>query len=301
MPYVLSVLILLFSIVLPFTHPNSVSAATKHKKSNAAPIVGNLPNPIYYQNKVIVLTYHHIDQEEKGYTISPKHFASHLRALKENMYHVISMEQYLQWVRTGEPIPPNAVVITFDDGYESFYTHAYPLLKRYGFPATHFIVVGKTDHPNPKGIPHMTWDQMREMKRNGMSFYNHTYDSHYYHNTNAVGNAKAVLANPVFLDRQNRVETADEYKSRIKADLALAEKRLHEELGEQPKLLAFPYGQYNDTVINVGKELGIELYFLYLQEGIIDRQDTIVKRINAGSPNVTPDVLLSKMRHYNQK
>ncbi|GAX92026.1 polysaccharide deacetylase family protein [Effusibacillus lacus] len=260
-----------------------------------------LPIPIYYEDKVLVLTYHHIDPAELDFTISPDRFVTHLEALKKHNYNVVSMEDYRQYVTKGASLPPNAVVITFDDGYESFYRYAYPALKKMGYPATNFIVVKSTDVLNPKALPHLTWDQMREMKQNGMSFYNHTYDQHRHENTNAGGNPRAMLANPLFLVDKNRPETHEEYKARIRQDLALAEKRLDEELGDQPNLLAFPYGQYNDTVLEVGKELGIDLFFLYLQEGINDRDDTLVARVNAGQAGLSAEDLLAKLKRYHDR
>lgn len=257
------------------------------------------PEPVYYKDKVLVLTYHHIDPNQAGPTITPELFKSHLDALQTNKYNVISMEKYLQFARTGEPIPPNAVVITFDDGYESFHTYAYPELKKRGFPATNFIVVKSTDIVNPAALPHLTWDQMREMKKNGMSFYSHTYNQHRMMNTAKAGNPQPILANPVYLPGPDRVETPAEYQTRIREDLALAERRLRDELGEQPRLLAYPYGAYNETVVKIGKELGIELFFT-VQEGINGRNDVQVKRINAGIPEMTADALLAKLKQYHE-
>ncbi|MFC4769962.1 polysaccharide deacetylase family protein [Effusibacillus consociatus] len=266
----------------------------------SAKAVEKKQGPVYYQDKVIVLMYHHIDPNESGITISPERFKSHLDALQQKGYNVISIEQYQQFLKTRAAIPPNAVVLTFDDGYESFYTHAFPELKKRSLPATNFIVVKSTDVVNPNILPHLSWDQMREMKKHGISFYNHTYDQHRVGQTSKTGEKNPLLANPLFLPGENRPESAGEYRARIKEDLSLAEKRLEEELGEQPKFLAFPYGAYNDQVIEVGKELGIELFFT-IEEGINDRNQTLIYRLNAGRADLSANDLIAKIETYRTK
>jgi biofilm PGA synthesis lipoprotein PgaB len=91
------------------------------------------------------------------------------------------------------------------------------------------------------------------------------------------------------------METEGEYLARIKADLRLANARLDEELGEQEKLIAFPYGAYNDDVLKIGDELGFRLYFT-TEPGMNYTGSRIVYRINAGSPEITANKLLKKMR-----
>ncbi|WP_339186316.1 polysaccharide deacetylase family protein [Brevibacillus sp. FSL K6-6036] len=242
-------------------------------------IVSYSKQPVYYQDKAIVLTYHHLDFVENDATLSPSTFAQHLDTLIQKQYNIISMETFVKFIRTGEKIPPNAVVLTFDDGYESFYTYAYPELKKRGISAANFLVMKSTDVFDPAAIPHLTWNQIQEMKANGMSFYSHTYDHHRKMKTTQDGNSKPMLANRIYLESEKRIESQEEYKMRIKADLELAEKRLFEELGEHSRLLAYPYGAYNETVIQVAAELGYELFFT-VEEGINDRNQRKIFRIN---------------------
>ncbi|UHA74808.1 polysaccharide deacetylase family protein [Paenibacillus sp. 481] len=258
----------------------------------------------YYKDKVIVLLYHHVaDQfhptKPKGSTVLTKQFRSHLKALQDNGYEVISMDDYIQFALHDKPVPDNAVLLTFDDGYESFYTKAYPILQQYEMPATHFIVGYDTDLYNSDAYSHLTWDQMRDMKQNGMSFFNHTYNMHKQVDV-GKGKKGALLSNRIYLEHTRRLETEAEYKRRIQADLVFMEKRLQQELGQQPMLLAFPYGAYNSTVLKMGEALGFKLFFS-LHEGINDRHTRNVKRINAGSPNISAEQLLAKMKKYHQK
>ncbi|UFJ40905.1 polysaccharide deacetylase family protein [Brevibacillus humidisoli] len=87
----------------------------------------------------------------------------------------------------------------------------------------------------------------------------------------------------------------DEYRARIKSDLDFMNKRLEQELGPQPKLLAFPFGAYNDQVISIGRELGIELFFT-TKEGINTPGNGEVYRINAGESEMSGSRLLAKLK-----
>jgi biofilm PGA synthesis lipoprotein PgaB len=256
----------------------------------------------HFKNKVAILLYHHIADKEEGVTISTEKFHSHLRALKRNGYHFISMEQFLAFIKENKPVPSNAVLITFDDGYESFYTEAYPILEREKVPATNFIVVHTSEHPEEAKakIPHLTWEQMKEMKAKGHSFYSHTYDQHHYLPTEEKDiPVQHMLVHPMYLTEDKRIESPDEYKKRIKNDIALANVVLNEKLGPQPRLLAFPYGDYTSTVLEVAKEVGVELVF-NAQDGINDRNTPVMYRINAGSPDITVRELLKKLKKYDE-
>ena len=71
----------------------------------------------------------------------------------------------------GTPLPEKPVIITFDDGYADNYENAYPILKKYGFKATIFLIYDFTNtYPN-----YLTWDQIAEMKESGLiRFESHT-------------------------------------------------------------------------------------------------------------------------------
>jgi peptidoglycan/xylan/chitin deacetylase (PgdA/CDA1 family) len=71
-------------------------------------------------------------------------------------------------------VPDKLVVLTFDDSSVSHYTHARPVLKRYGFGATFFITEGFTFTKNKQD--YMTWEQIAELHRDGFEIGNHTRD-----------------------------------------------------------------------------------------------------------------------------
>ena len=72
--------------------------------------------------------------------ISPDSFEKQMGFLKNNGYQVIPLDEYVQGDRVGRKFPHKTVVITFDDGYVDNYTNAFPVLKKYHFPATVFLI-----------------------------------------------------------------------------------------------------------------------------------------------------------------
>ncbi|CAM4414793.1 polysaccharide deacetylase family protein [Paenibacillus tarimensis] len=239
-------------------------------------------SPVYYKDQVIVLMYHNITkrQGEKN-ELHVDSFRKQMEGLKNEGFNVISMDQYAEFMLKKKSIPANAVLITFDDGYQSFYELAYPILREFNYPATNFVIVKWIDQPY--GIPKVTWDQMREMKKNGMSFYNHTYDSHYYGTLDAgQDKKKPALSNRLYLKEKKRKETLQEYRSRVKKDLERAEKRLQEELGNKYSMIAFPYGAFNQDVLDIAEKIGIKLTFT-VKPGVVTRGVLNGNRINAGN------------------
>lgn len=249
-----------------------------------------------YKDQVMVLMYHNIDPFFKsGATITPQLFHDQLEKIKENHFNVISMKEFEEFAKGNGDVPPNALLITFDDGYESFYKYAYPELKNWGFPATNFVIVGCTDQPYLSHLPHLKWDEIKEMKAANMTFYSHTYNQHDYVAINPSGYKKPVLLGPTYIEEEARKETEKQYEDRVRADLSLAQKRLKEELGDDQNILCFPYGAYNEKVIGIAKSLGMDLFFT-IQPGINERGSRVIYRINGGSPKITPDDLIRAIK-----
>jgi peptidoglycan/xylan/chitin deacetylase (PgdA/CDA1 family) len=260
---------------------------------------GPLPKGIYYRDNVVVLMYHHLSEKpmpQFPWILSVDRFEDQMKLLKEEGFHVITMEQYRAFMLNNGSVPDNAVLLTFDDGYESFYEFAFPILKKYGYTAVNFVIVSTIDHPNPNSVPKLTWEQMREMKRDGMGFYSHTYDLHHYGIVDAEGGERPAASALLYIDDENRNEMNTEYYNRVTRDLAKAEQRLKEELANTDSAIAFPYGSYNDRLLSACDSLGITLTFK-IQDGINARTDRNASRINGGSQNLTAIQTLEQIKH----
>lgn len=128
--------------------------------------------------RAIVLVYHHISDPwptatpaERGMIIPPLAFEQQLRHLSQDGYAVIPYGQLVDCLTAGTPLPPKAVVLTFDDGLSSQYRVALPLLERYGQTATFFIPTAFIG----AGSILMTWDQVRDLRRRGMAIGSHSH------------------------------------------------------------------------------------------------------------------------------
>ncbi|MDY7076301.1 MAG: polysaccharide deacetylase family protein [Chloroflexota bacterium] len=128
-----------------------------------------------------ILVYHSISRNPLNpFSVSPEDFEEQIRFLSQE-YNVILLEDLIACTQKKD-IPANSVVITLDDGFEDNYTYAYPILKKYSVPATVFVIVERLDHATTpqkeseeeKSGPYLSWDQVVEMSRNGISFGSHT-------------------------------------------------------------------------------------------------------------------------------
>lgn len=277
---------------------NPLDSLCSASKSSAAITVNTEANSIHYRNKALFLTYHHLDDQESFITITPAKFKQHLQALKDKHYNVVSIEDYACFHAHRAALPPNAVVITFDDGYRSFYDKAYPLLKQMGYPATNFLILSDVDSDNPS-LPFLTWSQIIEMRRDGFSFYSHTYDLHQKRRDES-GNLVPPLSNRIWLPIEKRSETEEERKQRVREDLLLGELFLKTKLHNQFSFLCFPLGEYNQSVVEEAKMQGFSLFFT-TKEDINTGNNEEISRISAGMPYVSSDILLKKMQMYDQK
>ncbi|MBR3622573.1 MAG: polysaccharide deacetylase family protein, partial [Selenomonadaceae bacterium] len=108
------------------------------------------------ENKILVLNYHKIDNVNISLSVPPAEFDKQMKYLKDNDYHTITPDELYASIEGREKLPENPVLITFDDGYADNYTNAYPILKKYDFKATIFVIssfVGNMDH-------YVTWDEV---------------------------------------------------------------------------------------------------------------------------------------------
>jgi biofilm PGA synthesis lipoprotein PgaB len=160
-------------------------------------------------------------------------------------------------------LPPESVVLTFDDGYESFYTRVYPELQAYKVPATVFVIVRPTAHSETASpaLPHLKWEQLAEMLASGLVTVGpHTYDQHLFVQLPDGKKAPALVAR-ILLTVPNRGETVEEYETRVLGDFAEANRLLEEHLGVRSEYFAFPYGRYDSGLIRLSRLSGYRFLF----------------------------------------
>ena len=186
---------------------------------------------------VPILCYHRFSNEcESPLCVPTRIFEKQMRYLSENGYRVITFRQLIDFLDYREAIPKKAVIISIDDGYRSTYDIAYPILKKYGFKATLFIY---TDFIGASRNA-LTWDQLKKMKADGFEIGSHTLS----HSD---------------LTRQKEGEDTQTYMSRIDRELRESKQIIDKKLGQNTILLAFPFGRYNPSVLEISKRLDYQV------------------------------------------
>lgn len=235
-----------------------------------------------YKNKVAVLIYHHVDDRDvSSVTITTDLLERQMRDLHRRGYRFITMEDFRRYM-AGAPVPDNAVLVTFDDGYESFYSNAVPVLERYGVQAVNFVITSDVDQPVKGTLPSMSSQEMAQLTAKGLA----ELQCH-SHNLHRLLNPKESYLSG--LAETNGVrETDREYRQRVRKDTETSMRELSR-FGQTVDSYAYPYGMYTTEVIGLLGDEGIR-YAFTVKAGMTDRltPKMEIPRINGGSPYMTP-------------
>ncbi|MBO8164272.1 MAG: polysaccharide deacetylase family protein [Brevibacillus sp.] len=266
-------------------HFPPLHTSNEHRQNDPGPDVSPEPadkpekKPVkeqtWYRDQVVVLMYHHIaDNPHTRYVIRPEQFASHMAFLHENDLRPISLDEFLRFVDTGVLLTKNAVLITFDDGYESYYTEAYPVLKEYGYPSVNFVIAGNLrdsrDRKRENMITPLSYAQIAEMLQSGLvDIGSHTYSLHAMETASEWGDLGPRTA-PVYLEDVHRLEKEQEYRDRLFVDFKISRAALTDLVNEQVVSLSLPYGFFNETVLETARQAGYRYTFTSLP-GLVRR------------------------------
>jgi peptidoglycan/xylan/chitin deacetylase (PgdA/CDA1 family) len=224
-----------------------------------------------------VLSYHLVHPAiSDAYSVTPEILEAQLDWLAEHA-RVIGPREALEAFESGAPAPPGAVLLAFDDGYESFLEHALPALRGRGMTAALFLVtsyMGKANEWNSRAkylARHLSWEQARDLLREGFE-------------TAAHGRTHQAL---VKFDRD-----------RIKSELHGAANDIREAIGHDTRLVAYPYGSHDDVVTKVARKR-FRLGFASGPKGVKDwREDSMrIHRIVVG-PTTSLAELAARLHRY---
>lgn len=222
--------------------------------------------------KIPILMYHAIhvmdpsEAANAGLIVDPETFESHLKALKDAGYYTLTPEEAHK-VLTENVLPENKKVVwlTFDDSMADFYSNAFPLLKNYQMKATNNVITGFVQEGRPSNL---TLAQMKEMKKAGLSFEDHTVN------------------HP---DLEISDSTSQESELRDSKDF------LDQELSQKTTTVAYPAGRYSDITLQIAENLGYKLG-LTTNEGLASLDNGLLSlnriRIN---PTTSAEELLSRI------
>ncbi|MCC7151724.1 MAG: polysaccharide deacetylase family protein [Rubrivivax sp.] len=186
---------------------------------------------------VPILCYHRLGSTASRMSVAPAQFEAQMAWLVENGYHVVRLADLGEFLAGRRPLPQRSVVLTFDDGYASFHRFAYPVLKKFGLPATVFVY---TDFIG--GRDALSWAQMQEMHASGLV----DLQSHTKSHRN--------------LTELRPGESEERYRASLDTELRLPRELLQRRLaGLAVHQLAYPYGDADGTVIEAAERNGYTL------------------------------------------
>ncbi len=221
-----------------------------------------------------VLCYHNVLddplEDPEKYTISTEQLTQEFSWLKEHGYKVISIDDLIAAKAKKRPLPANAVILTFDDGYRSFYTHVYPLLKEFNYPAVLALVGSWLElKPGEKAEyegHNYTRDnfldaaEIREMSSSGLvEIASHSYNLHHGILANPQGNLLPAAVSLGYDAKNKSYENDAEYLSRVRSDLTINTRFISRLIGKRPRVMVWPYGRYNLQGIDIARSLGMPI------------------------------------------
>ena len=245
------------AVLQPFFLPEAAESVQAQSQEELPPGVN-----------LIVLMYHQLDPNSYHwgpYVISPKQLEKDLQYLRENGFTSVTLRQLTDYVYGDGKLPEKPVLITFDDGNESIYHYAWPLLKQYGMTGVVNILgsVSQEFSENPDhnlDYAYLTWEEIREMKESGvMEFGNHSYNLH------GGGPDRQGV-------RRLAGESSQAYRERLSQDIEMNQSLLAQALGEEPIAFAYPFGYQDEEAEEVLRSLGFQILM-----GSYEKQNRITK------------------------
>jgi biofilm PGA synthesis lipoprotein PgaB len=232
-----------------------------------------------------VLAYHDVrdtvrdDFDRDQYAISTRNLIDHFTWLRVHGFTPISIDDLIAAERGVRPLPDKAVVLTFDDGFKSVYTHVYPLLELFDYPAVVSVVTEWIE--SDAGVEQagrmltrdefLTWEEIAELSASGLvEIASHSHALHRGIPGNPQGNQQPAGVTAAFAD--GAYESRAEYAARIHADLAHSVALIERHTGTLPRIIAWPYGAHNATLDSTAAELGMTID-LTLDDGTNDAND----------------------------
>ena len=207
---------------------------------------------------VPILTYHNVADGASETVISPAMLESHFAALKKAGYQAVLLSDLRDYVLYGDPLPKKPLVITFDDGYLSNYSQAFPLLKKHDMKAVFFIIgvsFGQSTYKNT-GIaiePHFGTKEAKEMLASGrVELGSHSYDMHQW---------RPYETGPVVRENLKMLpgDTPDSYKAAVRADARRFTAFYQQSVGGSTALFSYPRGAVTADAAAILREEGFTI------------------------------------------
>lgn len=306
--YTLHVAAVVFALLAILTSAQAVDFLPPQQR----PLL-NMDKP-WPKNHFLALCYHDVQDDsadERYLAVRTSALNDQMAWLHDNGYTAISVPQILDAHNGGKPLPDKAVLLSFDDGFSSFHTRVYPLLKAYNWPAL-WAPVGQwlatpTDKPVDFGgllsdrKLFSDWEVVREIKNSPLvEIGSHTWNSHFGAQANPEGSQKPVMANRLYDPIKAAYESDEEFHQRLETDVRKITEKIKEASGKSPIAWVWPYGAANGTALSIIKDYGYKMAFT-LQTGLANVEDlsSIPRVLISGNPSI--DVFARQVTQFEEK
>lgn len=249
---------LIIGLVVGITANTTLLAATPKIDATALTIIG----------------YHEITDRKDAlipsYAVTSQQFSEHLDWLKNNGYHFINVDQLIKAHEGKYSLPSKPVLLTVDDGYQSFYQNAYPIIRAKKVPVI-LAVVGSWLEPKEsqkvdfggESISRdkiLSWKELKEMQSSGLvEIASHSYHLHQGIVGNPQGNLEPAAITRIYDSTSKTYESDEHYQSRIFQDLKKNNDLLKSHGLRSPRVMVWPYGRYNMQLVQTAKQLGMPI------------------------------------------
>ncbi|WP_040071994.1 poly-beta-1,6-N-acetyl-D-glucosamine N-deacetylase PgaB [Pseudomonas batumici] len=234
------------------------------------------------KNQVLALTYHDIadsDPDQAVVGVRTERLIQQLAWLRENNYRPVSVDQILAARKGGPELPPKAVLLTFDDGYSSFYTRVMPVLRSYQWPAVLAPVGVWIDTPADKPVDFagqlrprsefLTWAQIKEVAASGLvEIAAHTNAGHHGMVANPQGSLQPAATTRGYDMATGRYESEADFRNRLQEDVTAISTKIRAATGYSPRVWIWPYGAADGTALSVIADQGYTMA-LTLEDGLV--------------------------------
>ncbi|WP_409306613.1 poly-beta-1,6-N-acetyl-D-glucosamine N-deacetylase PgaB [Pectobacterium sp. B1J-3] len=253
------------------------------------------------KNHYIVLAYHDVEDDaadQRFMSVRTSALNEQFTWLRENGYQPVSIDQILQAQAGGKPLPARAVLLTFDDGFSSFYYRVYPLLKAYQWPAVLAPVGTWLDTPKDQVVDYggepiardkfLFWPQVGEMSRSGLvEIASHTYAMHKGILANPQGNTQPEAVTRRYFPDIQRYESQADYQRRVDKDVELITQRIVAATGKTPRVWVWPYGAAGGEALSIIKQHGYQMA-LTLEDGLasVDKPFNVPRVLISNNPDI---------------
>jgi peptidoglycan/xylan/chitin deacetylase (PgdA/CDA1 family) len=264
------------NIVIPVNHQSELQKPVDNPSNtpllsptSKKPLVRTFQHTKWAAKEIPVLMYHHLLKKKEntftsnGIVLNVENFRQQMKYLYNNKYTTITLAELEQWLLGNIELPKKSVCLTFDDGYLSSYIYAYPILKKYDFRATQFLITSYvTDDSvefNSQIQQTLSWKDI-DKTRDVFEYPNHTHNLH-----KLQGDKGYLITKPLDVVKKDLIKNM--------------------ELTHSP-YFSYPYGHYNDNILKILHEIGIRMAFT-VNKGTVKKGDPLLELKRYGIYPVT--------------